>query len=58
MISLTLPDHAKALNICRTPQGWQASLEVATGTFRVRVGDTAEEAVRELLVPSLPPVPY
>lgn len=39
----------KALNVCRSDNGYQASLEVATGTFRVCWAKTASAAIADVL---------
>jgi hypothetical protein len=45
---LKIPDDlngAVALNICRTRDGWQASLEKSPGSFSIHAGATPSEAV-------------
>lgn len=50
-----------SLTLCRAGGEWQASLEVARGSFRVRVGSGPAEALAEVLgggAETLPPLPY
>lgn len=47
-----------ALNICRTDEGWQASLERTRGSFSIGHGETVSAAVAAVLgVETLPPCP-
>lgn len=48
------------LTVVRTSDGWQASLEVRTGVFSVRVGACPSEAIRDVLGMTIPmaPVPH
>lgn len=51
----------RALTICRTASGWQASLEVSAGSFRIRTDATPSLALEALFLPvpsDLPPLPY
>ena len=50
-----------ALTICRTSDGWQASLNTEGSSFRIRHGSTPSEALCALFAPTpsnLPPLPY
>ena len=53
-----------SLTVCRSGAEWQASLEVESGAFRIRVGRTPSLALEALFepvpafAPSLPPLPY
>lgn len=60
-----LPDDlngALALNICRTRDGWQASLERSRGAFSIGHGPTPTAAIEAVFAPIpasfLPPPPY
>lgn len=66
---MTLPQSLdaadfKALNICRSGDEWQASMNVEGSAWRIRVGATPSEALAALFAevpsaaPALPPLPY
>lgn len=40
----------RALNVCKTPDGWQASLERKPGVFTIRVESTPSRAIEAVLL--------
>lgn len=61
---MIFPANLRALNICRTRDGYQASLQTddhASNAFTVAIAASVEEAVREVLEcrsGPIPPPPY
>lgn len=50
---IRFPNNMRALNICRTSDGWQASLQTdehATNAFSVAMGATAQAAIAAVCV--------
>jgi hypothetical protein len=55
-----IPDDlngALALNICRTRDGWEASLERSKGSFSIATGATPSAAIAGLFAASVAAVP-
>lgn len=51
---IAFPTTMRALNLCRTSQGWQASLQTdahAFNAFSIAIASTPEAAIAEVCVP-------